>query len=588
MLQHLRHELVIPLQAVFFEYDEEQGLLAFVQFPYYEKSLKDLFNKEGNSGKRLAIPVAKLTQVMAMVVQAIGYLHTSGVVHRSLSKSVVLMREDGTPVLSGFETSKLQDVAGTSLSSSVALSANSPEEIAPEVESGIAPPSRASDMYALGVMIYQLFYGGAALPRARGPTGHLQLPPTSIDHLVDLLDELLHADPSCRLSADEVSVHPFFAGLHAREDLNSSHSKISALQQFASGRYGQLSQLSFVIDRRESAPASVFSQAVEKIAEKRGVDRFMERKWKISFQGEEGIDVGALLSAFLHDAFASAMLPTSGLFEEGPLGHMVPSEDSKVSLHTKRDYETIGILLAYVISSGRTMDVQFPLSFFKFLLQGEEATLTLSDLDAVDPVLASSMRQLLSIRDVEDLGVTFDSLIPGGGDVDVTDENKKEYVRLMVRKTIFTSRQRSFESIRRGFKVYSAITRFLQLFTPFDLQVMLTGERHIVASDITAHLQFAPQFAKHSEEKLKRYLSSISAEDLRAFLHFVTGHVSIPVGGLGVIKVNRKLRSQGLPHAATCFSTISLHSYETYEELASAMDEVIANHKGTGGAFFTG
>lgn len=588
VLQQMRHELVIPLQAVFFEYDEEQGLLAFVQFPFYEKTLKDICKGvDASSGKRQAIPVAELTRVMGMVVQAVGYLHTSGVIHRSLSTSVVLMRDDGMPVLSGFETSKLQEVAGSSLTSSVCLSKDSPEEVAPEVESGAAPPSHASDMYALGVMIFQLFYGGLALPRARKPTGHLELPTTSIDHLMDLLDTLLHADPSCRLTADEVSVHPFFAGLHAREDLNSSHSKISALQQVAASKYAQLPQLSITIDRRETAPTSVFSQVVASLIPHRLVDRFIERKWRITFQGEDGIDAGALLSAFLHDALSSAMLPSSGLFDEGPLGHMVPKTDKEISVGGENAYMTIGILLAYVISCGRTIDVQFPLSFFKFLLHGEDATFTLSDLDAVDPVLASSMRQLLSFHDAEELGVTFGDLIPNGDSVDVTNDNKKEYVRLVVRNTIMTSRRSNLDRIRRGFCLYTSIQPFLQLFTPFDLQVMLTGERHIVAADIISHLEFSPQVGIVTEQQLVRYLSSISNEDLRAFLHFVTGHVSIPVGGLGPIKVNRKLRSQGLPHAATCFSTISMHSYTTYEELAAAMDEVIGNHKGTGGAFYT-
>ena len=105
-------------------------------------------------------------RLMQTVCLAVASAHHRLVVHRDLKPANILVTEDGTPKLLDFGIAKLledDDAAGLTLTQ-LGARALTPAYAAPEQILG-EPVSTATDVYALGVMLYELITG--ALPHRR-------------------------------------------------------------------------------------------------------------------------------------------------------------------------------------------------------------------------------------------------------------------------------------------------------------------------------------------------------------------------------------------------------------------------------------
>ena len=94
------------------------------------------------------------------VCQAVHYAHQNGIVHRDLKPGNILVTAQGEPVLLDFGIAKLvnPEMAGVPMVTGPEIRLMTPEYASPEQVRG-EPVSTASDVYALGVLLYELLTG---------------------------------------------------------------------------------------------------------------------------------------------------------------------------------------------------------------------------------------------------------------------------------------------------------------------------------------------------------------------------------------------------------------------------------------------
>ena len=143
----------------------------FVEAEYIpSRSLLEWTQSRGGPG---AIPLSDRLEIVAKIAEALGAVHSVGVLHKDLKPSNVLVRVDaaGVPdiVLGDFgsggmlDASRLASLGITRLGFTKTVAANdsaagTPLYLAPEVLAG-QPFTVKSDLYALGIIVYQFLCG---------------------------------------------------------------------------------------------------------------------------------------------------------------------------------------------------------------------------------------------------------------------------------------------------------------------------------------------------------------------------------------------------------------------------------------------
>ncbi|WP_327682342.1 protein kinase domain-containing protein [Kitasatospora sp. NBC_00458] len=152
------------------------------------------------------LTVPEAARIGRGVLSALRAAHTAGIQHRDVKPGNVLLRTDGTPVLTDFGIAAMQD--STALTATGAL-IGSPEYIAPERIRG-EEGNPSSDLWSLGMTLYVAVEGHHPLRRATtlatlAAVLDEPLPPaTRSGPLAPVLAGLLARDPALRPDADQL------------------------------------------------------------------------------------------------------------------------------------------------------------------------------------------------------------------------------------------------------------------------------------------------------------------------------------------------------------------------------------------------
>jgi serine/threonine-protein kinase len=153
--------------------------------------------------------VEQVLKYMKPLVEALDYAHAQGIVHRDLKPANVLLTEDERPILADFGLARMLESATRFTQAHQAL--GTPEYMAPEQAMG-ADADHRSDLYAIGIMLYQMLLGQTPF-RADTPAAtlmahvHRPLPlPTSINSYLNprieaLLLKALAKEPDDRFQS---------------------------------------------------------------------------------------------------------------------------------------------------------------------------------------------------------------------------------------------------------------------------------------------------------------------------------------------------------------------------------------------------
>ncbi|MEV8097267.1 protein kinase [Kitasatospora sp. NPDC085879] len=161
----------------------------------------------GSLADRLAqgpLTVPEAARLGRGVLAALRAAHAAGIQHRDVKPGNVLLRGDGTPVLTDFGIAAMQDATALTATGSLI---GSPEYIAPErIRGGSGDAS--SDLWSLGMMLYVAIEGHHPLRRTTTLATLAAVldeplpPPVRGAQLGPLLGALLSRDPALRPDAE--------------------------------------------------------------------------------------------------------------------------------------------------------------------------------------------------------------------------------------------------------------------------------------------------------------------------------------------------------------------------------------------------
>ncbi len=152
----LQHPHIVPLLAT-----GGAGDLLFYFMPLVEgESLRDRLARDGE------LPVPEAIRVLRDVADALSYAHRHGVVHRDIKPANVLL-SDGHAWVTDFGVAKALDQSRQSSLTSTGLALGTPTYMAPEQAAADPHTDHRADIYALGVLGYEILVGQ---PPFTGPT----------------------------------------------------------------------------------------------------------------------------------------------------------------------------------------------------------------------------------------------------------------------------------------------------------------------------------------------------------------------------------------------------------------------------------
>jgi formylglycine-generating enzyme required for sulfatase activity/tRNA A-37 threonylcarbamoyl transferase component Bud32 len=143
IIARLQHPRIVTI----YDLNVAGGMLYFSMEYLPDGTLSDLI--------LAGIPTSRVLRIMRQVAEALAFAHAQGIIHRDIKPQNILIRTDGSPVLTDFGIARAAttDEEATQLTR-VGMVVGSPRYMSPE-QAMSQPVDRRSDLYSLGIVFYQ-------------------------------------------------------------------------------------------------------------------------------------------------------------------------------------------------------------------------------------------------------------------------------------------------------------------------------------------------------------------------------------------------------------------------------------------------
>ncbi|EFQ35019.1 HECT-domain-containing protein [Colletotrichum graminicola] len=345
----------------------------------------------------------------------------------------------------------------------------------------------------------------------------------------------------------------------------------------------------------------IFEDSFAEITRQSATD--LKKRLMIKFDGEDGLDYGGLSREFFFLLSHEMFNPFYCLFEYSAHDNytLQINPHSGINPEHLNYFKFIGRVVGLAIFHRRFLDAFFIGALYKMILGKPVA---LADMEGVDADFHRSLQWMLdndisggileqtfSTED-ERFGVmTVEDLIPGGRDIDVTNENKKEYVDLMVKWRIEKRIAEQFQAFKDGF--HELIPQDLvNVFDERELELLIGGIAEIDVDDWKKHTDYRGY--TESDEVIQFFWQTIRSwdgEQKSRLLQFATGTSRIPVNGFKDLQgsdgprrftIEKAGEINNLPKAHTCFNRLDLPPYKSLEMLQQKLTIAVEETMGFG------
>lgn len=317
-------------------------------------------------------------------------------------------------------------------------------------------------------------------------------------------------------------------------------------------------------------------------------DQMKYGKLSIRFHGEEGVDAGGVtrewfqvLSRQMFDPGYALFIPVSS---DRTTFH--PNQLSSINEEHLMFFKFIGRIIGKALYEGRVLDCHFSRAVYKRILG---KAVSVKDMESLDPDYYKSLVWMLEndITDIitETFSVDNDKFgvvetidfIPNGRNIPVTEENKHEYVRLMVEWKLTGSVKEQLDEFLKGF--HDIIPADLvAIFNEQELELLISGLPEIDVDDWKGNTEYHNYTASSPQiQWFWRAVRSFDKEERAKLLQFVTGTSKVPLNGFKELEgmngfsrfnIHRDYGNKDrLPSSHTCFNQLDLPEYESYEAL---------------------
>eukprot|EP01087_Luapelamoeba_hula_P018001 TRINITY_DN5737_c0_g1_i6.p1 TRINITY_DN5737_c0_g1~~TRINITY_DN5737_c0_g1_i6.p1 ORF type:complete len:3934 (-),score=815.66 TRINITY_DN5737_c0_g1_i6:63-11864(-) len=325
----------------------------------------------------------------------------------------------------------------------------------------------------------------------------------------------------------------------------------------------------------------------------------------IQFDGEEGIDAGGVTRDWFDILAKEIFNPQYALFVGTKQANSTfqPNPLSHVDANHIDYFKFVGRIVGKALFDGHYLPCHFTASFYKHMLG---IPLVISDLEAFDPEYYRHLKWMLEtesdvseleqsfVLDVEEWGMMKHiELVPGGRGIAVTNENRREYVSLVVQQKLTIAIQKQIAAFLEGF--HEVIPKdLIAIFTEKDLELLISGMPEIDVESLRAATDYGSGYTEADPliQWFWKALTSFDQEERAKFLQFVTGTSRVPLDGFMHLRgisgeqkfsIHKAYKPEGtLPTAHTCFNQLDLPAYASYEKMRESLLFAINETEGFG------
>lgn len=345
----------------------------------------------------------------------------------------------------------------------------------------------------------------------------------------------------------------------------------------------------------------IFEDSFAEISRQSATD--LKKRLMIKFDGEDGLDYGGLSREFFFLLSHEMFNPFYCLFEYSAHDNytLQINPHSGINPEHLNFFKFIGRVVGLAIFHRRFLDAFFIGALYKMILgKGVQ----LADMEGVDADFHRSLQWMLdndisggileqtfSTED-ERFGVmTVEDLIPDGRNIEVTNENKKEYVDLMVKWRIEKRISEQFHAFKEGFQELIPHD-LINVFDERELELLIGGIAEIDVDDWKKHTDYRGY--TENDEVIQFFWQTIRSwdgEQKSRLLQFATGTSRIPVNGFKDLQgsdgprrftIEKAGDPGNLPKAHTCFNRLDLPPYKSLEQLQQKLTIAVEETMGFG------